>query len=467
MRATVPLWEIFEPHAKQWQFLATTARFNLFLAGMGSGKTWSLCLKALMLALQNPGVPGVLAGRVYPDVRDTLEPEIYGLNDAIHKATGVNLIVRHSKSDGVLHMLNGAQIWLRSYDKPQRLLGRNLGWACLDELEFSVAPADQVLDVVNSRVRHKAATLRQIAIATSPNGLSPLVQKFREAQGRGDASYCLTTCKTTDNPHLPPDFLDGLRSQMSERAYRQNVLGEILRPQDVVFPEFDERSHVVAHLRDRSNPVVLGVDWGTNHAAAVLIEVDQHSGVWTVFAELVAEGVNRDKWRGMLIDWLESHRLFARKTGATDRLVLAGTDRAVPRENAWLNGTLQRTAIRWARSKAQQWKANQIEMVRTMLEPATGQPRLMFAETLSRDERGDTWPLIPSIQRYHYRRRLDGQLDAMPVKDDKTDHIIDALCYAILAGWADPALHGGISRPHESSWQHYHRMAPQDGDRPR
>jgi len=102
-------------------------------------------MKALMLALQNPGVPGVLAGRVYPDVRDTLEPEIYGLNDAIHKATGVNLIVRHSKSDGVLHMLNGAQIWLRSYDKPQRLLGRNLGWACLDELEFSVAPVDELM----------------------------------------------------------------------------------------------------------------------------------------------------------------------------------------------------------------------------------------------------------------------------------------------------------------------------------
>jgi len=467
MRAQVPLWEVFTPHAKQWQFLASTARFNLFLAGMGSGKTWSLCLKALMLALQNPGVPGVLAGRVYPDVRDTLEPELFGLNDAIHKACGVNLIVRHSKADGVLHMLNGAQIWLRSYDKPQRLLGRNLAWACLDELEFSVAPADQVLDVVNSRVRHKGATIRQIAIATSPNGLSPLVQKFREAQGRGDASYCLTTCKTTDNPHLPPDFLEGLRSQMSERAYRQNVLGEILRPQDVVFPEFEDRHHVVPFTRNRDNPVVLGVDWGTNHSAALLFEVCQFTGVWTCFAELLGEGNNRDGWRRMLMDWLREHDLVGSRGVANDRLVLAGTDRAVPPENNWLNGTLRRTKLRWAQSKAQQWKPNQIEMIRSMLGPAHGDPRLLFSDELSRDERGDTWPLIPSLQRYHYRRRIDGQLDQSPVKDDKTDHVIDALCYAVLAGWSDPALHGGISRPNESSWQAYHRAAPQDGDRPR
>lgn len=461
MKANVPIWEIFEPHKKQWQFLASNARFNLFLAGMGSGKTWSLCLKALMLAMQNPGVPGILAGRVYPDVRDTLEPELFAIVDKIQKESGVNLITRHSKSDGVLHMLNGAQIWLRSYDKPQRLLGRNIGWACLDELEFSVAPADQVLDVVNSRVRHKAAHLRQIAIATSPNGLTPLVQKFREAQGRKDSSYFLTTCKTTDNPHLPPDFLEGLRSQMSERAYRQNVLGEILRPQDVVFPDFDARDHVLPFARNKSNPVVLGVDWGENHAAALLIEVDERTGVWTVFDELLGAGLNRDKWRHALLGWLRGHGLYTNGLGADDRLILAGTDRAVRQENNWLRTTLQRTAIRWARSKSQQYKANQIEMIRSLLRPAEGPPKLLMADNLSRDERGDTWPLIPSIQRYHYRRKLDGSLDSSPVKDDKTDHIIDALCYAVLAGWSMPELHGGVWRTLESGWQHGDK-APED-----
>ena len=453
MQAQIPLWEVFTPHRKQWQFLLSDARFNLFLAGMGSGKTWSLCLKALQLGLASPGVPGILAGRVWPDVRDTLMPELFAINDKIHEATGVNLITHHGKADQVIKLLNGAEIWLRSYDKPQRLLGRTLGWACLDELEFSVSPADQVLDVVNSRVRHVCSNLRQIAIATSPNGLTPLVQKFREAQGRNDSAYCLTTCKTTDNPHLPPDFIDGLRSQMSERAYRQNVLGEILRPQDVVFPEFDPRRHVAPFNRNPANPVVLGVDWGTNHAAAMLIEVDQFSGVWTVFDELLGANLNRDQWRHRLLDWLQSHGLYSGRE-ATDRLVLAGTDRALPRENAWLNSTLQRTRIWWARSKAEQWKADQIEMIRSMLAPATGSEKLRFAADLSRDERGDTWPIVPSVQRFHYRRRLDGQLDTRPVKDDKTDHIIDALCYAIAAGWSQPDLHGGMMRAQQSSWQH-------------
>lgn len=449
------LWDILSPHPKQLQFLLSPARFNLFLAGMGSGKTWSLAVQALRLALRNPGCPGILAGRVWPDIEDTLLPEIMALLDSIQRETGVNLIVRHEKKTQKLVLLNGAEIWLRSYDKPQRLLGRTVAWVCLDELEFSVSPSDQVLSVINSRVRAKRARFRQIAIATSPNGLTPLVQLFRQAQESGNPDYTLTTCTTMDNPHLTDDYIRGLKSQMSARAWRQNVLGEILRPQDVVFPEFSTASHVVPFTRNNNNPVVLGVDWGQNHAAAILIEVDQSMGTWTVFDELLGEGVNRDKWRHMLLQWLSEHKLYTRGTGASERLRYMGVDRAVPGENNWLSSTVRSryTEIRWCKSKGQQYKPNQIEMIRSMLEPAEGPPLLLFADTLSQDESRDTWPILPSVQRYHYRRRLDGNLDTHPVKDDKTDHIVDALCYAIVAAWNDPAMHGGVLRTFESAWQ--------------
>ena len=71
----------FDVFKHQNKFIRTTEKFPLLCGGYGSGKTVSLCLKALAELGRNPNKTILLAEPVYPMIKDVLQPTLESILD--------------------------------------------------------------------------------------------------------------------------------------------------------------------------------------------------------------------------------------------------------------------------------------------------------------------------------------------------------------------------------------------------
>ena len=444
---TVDLAKAWKPYRKQALFINSHAFFNLFLAGVGAGKTHALCAWVLTRAIRNPEATGALLGRTSVDLGTTLLPCLFDRLEDLREATGINWIRSYDKGNAKITLLNGSEILFRPFNRIQKLRGPSWTFAALDEVEFAEAPPEEIWTVVTGRLRGHGPC-PGLACATSPNGLRGITKKFVDAQrqfldakAKGDLGgmrtwgmYHTVTATSFDNPHNPPHFFESLRS-MSKRRYQQEVEGRVLRPLHTVLT-LEPR-----HLIDwdwRSNPTlqrVYGVDWGTqDHHVALMAQV-RHDGTWVVCDQLVCDGIPRGQFQNKLHAWIESHGRAAP--------ALIGVDRAAPAENGILERHFRSSRVAWMESREEQKVTEGIEMTRDLMEPLDGEPKLLFAQSLPQVVTGLTAGIVPALRGYCYHLDDQGQPTTRPKKDNTTDHAVDALRYCVRASAEMAHLHGG------------------------
>lgn len=444
---TIDLGAAWALYAKQAQFAFNPALFSLFLAGVGAGKTHALTAWVIARALRNPNATGALLGRTSVDLATVLLPNLFDRLDEIRNSSGINLIRNYDKGQGKLSLINGAEILFRPFNRIAKLRGTTFTFIGLDEAEFSEAPPDEIWAVTTGRLRGKGPC-PGLAAATSPNGLRGITRKFVDAQGhyadavaKGDkdaakawACWHVTCATSHDNPYLPPHFFDALNS-LSKRRYQQEVEGKVLRPLHSVLP-LEDRHLVPWRWQDwPSLPRVYGVDWGTQGAHVAVMAQVQPNGTWTVADELIVDDAPRGKFQDQLHRWIDGH---GRAPPA-----LIGVDRAAPVENGILERHYRSTPVRWMESREEQRVTEGLEMVRDLLDPVDGDPKLRFATSLAQVNGGQTAPILPALRGYVYHLDVDGVPTTRPRKDNINDHAVDALRYAVRGSADVPHLHGG------------------------
>lgn len=441
----VDLSEVWRPYDKQSEFIFGDSLFQLFLGGVGSGKSHALACWAISRALRNPGAVGALLGRTEIDLRTVLLPNLFDRLQELQDATKVNWIKDYDKGNACLRLINDSTIWFRPYNRISKLRGLTLTWAAADEVEWSEADPEEIWTVITGRLRGKGPA-PGFGVATSPNGLRGITKRFVDAQrnyldakGAGKPTgewgrYRVTCATSFDNPYLPEHFFDSLRS-MSKRRYQQEVEGKVLRPLHSVL-SLESRHLIDWSWRDHPElPRCYGVDWGSqDHHVALLAQV-RPNGQWVIADELVCDGMPRGHFQDRLQRWIEGH-------GRTEPKVIS-CDRAAPVENDTLQRKYRRTPIRWMESKEDQQVSRGLESLRDMLDPVQGEPRLVFSRSLRQTSDGITAPILPAIRGYCYHLDADGQPTQKPRKDNVNDHMVDALRYAVM-GTADMIeFHGG------------------------
>ncbi len=432
----IDVCEVFKPYRKQAEFLTSTARHRFFMAGRGAGKSWTLTLDVLLRALANPGVPGALLGRTERDLSRNLLPFLRDHLAKLEEATGVDYVKRYSRADQVIELRNGSTIHWRGYERIDKLRGQNLAWVALDEVCWSETDELQVWETVAACVR-LPCPFPGLAIASSPNGLRGVTRLFSDRQQELDPQWWVTACTSYDNPYLSRDVIESWRKAMSERRFAQEVLARALRPSSVVFVEFDLSAHYVRHdwRAHAGARWVFGVDWGVGRAACVAIQV-LNDGRWVVVDERVEKPRSSGHWRQTVKSMIDKY---------SDRPFLIAADRAVPAENMWLRGTYgpRRTIVMPLSTKHDQYVRNGVRAIVDMLAPVDRPPTLLFSDELRQNYDGDLWGVIPSMQAYRYVLDRAGVPTERIYKDNCTDHILDALRYAIVAGLRFADLHGG------------------------
>ncbi len=442
----------FGLYDRQARFANNDAFYSLFLAGVSAGKTHALTAFVLIRALKNPGCVGAMFGRTMKDHERVLIPRLLGRLAEIKDACGVNLLADYSKGESKITLINGSEIWCLPFNQVDKLRGLEIAFAGVDESDWSTTNFEDIWTVLVGRVRGKDkqgrdAPVPGIAFCTSPNGtitarkFIDARRKYDDAKAKGDAEgvklwgqYYVVHATAFHNPHTPQSYIEGLKS-ISAKRYRQEVLGipaassnSVFSLQAEHFTPWDWRQHPEC-LR------VYGTDWGNGATgnASVMCQVGP-AGVW-----VVADELNDDCPRGQYMDKLEK---WAKSHGQADPLYW-GVDRAIPVENNLLKGKFRHTRVSWLRGTEEQSITRGVEMMRDMLEPFEGPPRLLFSTSLTQLHDGTTAPIIPAMRGLAYFLDADGNATPRIRYNTPFSHACDALRYAQQAGAYDPQLHGG------------------------
>ena len=256
-----------ELYPAQDDFVHDQAQFAALIGGVGSGKTYAGAVKALLEACQVRGL-GQVVSPTYPMLRDSTLRTFLDLAGP--------LVADFHKAEMIVSMRNDSEVLFRSAEKPERLRGPNLAWAYVDEA--ALCPPD-TWPILLGRLRYEGRAGRGW-ITTTPKGRNWVYETF----GQADGAYALHRTTTRANPYLAPEFIASLEAAYSGDFARQELLGEFVAFEGLVYEEFDRSLHVWPYdAWPQFAEVVAGVDEGyTNPSVILVIGLDNDGRAYAV-----------------------------------------------------------------------------------------------------------------------------------------------------------------------------------------
>jgi hypothetical protein len=224
---------LYETYPKQKFFLESKARFNLFVAGIGSGKTQVGVYKTLMMP---PCSRGAIIAPTYKVLRDATLETFMEIAEP--------MVDTFNKADMELTLTNGTHILLRSADNPENLRGPNLGWFWLDEAAIM---KEMTFDIMIGRLRRQPA---QAWVTTTPKGFDYLWRIWVKENGE-NPDYYLVRAATWENIFLPDGYVESLRAKYSGGFARQEIEGEFCDWGRHAVYEFNRARNVVKGLKEK------------------------------------------------------------------------------------------------------------------------------------------------------------------------------------------------------------------------
>lgn len=233
------------------------------VGGFGSGKSRALVIRAILLAAEQPHCTGLVVAPTHRMAADTLLPvfhDVLGTLKLQYKA------LKHPLPAFQLPQFN-SQLIIRSGDSPDRLRGLSVAFAAIDELDTITADHARTLwGIVSSRVREgRNPTL---CTSTTPEGFGFAYLNWVEQ----DACHKqLIRAKTTDNPFLPPSYLEALRSIYPAEALEAYINGQFVAlDRGRVYPNFCRTLNASTETILWEDKLHIGLDFNIGKMAAVV-----------------------------------------------------------------------------------------------------------------------------------------------------------------------------------------------------
>lgn len=276
-----------DEHPAQDAFVADDNTETAYIGGVGSGKTAGGVLRSgRHISELNEGCTGAIVSPTVPMLRNVIVPELrtWGLLDKPG--------IEYRSSENRIEYPNGSTIILESANnerKIERLRGLNLAWAWMDEAAYL---PEKVYQILNDRLR--VGNYRNLFVTTTPRGFNWLYDEFGDLDGtvepiadgqlvRTATTTSIMGVSTRTNPANPEDYIEREERQHSGQSYKQEVQGEFVQFEGLVYPWFDDENLVDEPPADYDE-VVFGIDWGHNNPAVILAIV-RDGAEWIVVDE--------------------------------------------------------------------------------------------------------------------------------------------------------------------------------------
>lgn len=200
----------------RWQreVFADKHRFKVVVAGRRCGKTF---MSAIDLIAKTLACPDRLARVMYVAPTQSMAHDL--MWDLLHELARP-VIAKSHINDGNITMVNGVTLQIRGADKPDRLRGKKLFHATLDEMkdmkdevwEMNVAPS--LSDMEGSA----------LFIGTPEPGDSVFRDLYNQGLDGGDPEFKSWHFTTADNETMNPKEIESAKRRMSTMAFKQEYL---------------------------------------------------------------------------------------------------------------------------------------------------------------------------------------------------------------------------------------------------
>lgn len=278
----------FNGNEAQGAYVRDTHAETAYIGGVGSGKTVAGLMRTARHIFEwNPGETLAIVAPTVPMLRNVIIPEMrkWGLLGQPG--------IEYRKSENLALYPNGTRLILESANnarKIQRLRGLNLAAAWLDEV---AEQQERTYRILGDRLR--TGNYRNLYATGTPKGFNWVYNEFADidptheesvADGRliyNDYTAAVVGVSTDANQANPDDYIESRKRQHTGQSYQQEVEGEFVQFEGLVYPWFDEDNLVDEPPADYDE-VVYGVDWGYNNPA-VCLAVVRSGDRWTVVDE--------------------------------------------------------------------------------------------------------------------------------------------------------------------------------------
>jgi len=277
MSTTSDADERFDASPAQTVFVTDRNDETAYVGGVGSGKTAAGVIRAKRhIEDWNAGHQGAIVSPTVPMLRNVIEPELrkWGLLDRPG--------IEYRRSENRVEYPNGSTLILESANndrKIERLRGLNLAWAWMDEAAYH---PKKVYSILNDRLR--VGQYRNLFLTTTPRGFNWVYDEFKTALDdaaqtdlpdgharRGPAKTAILGVSTRANPAHPPDYIERQERQRSGQAYRQEIEGEFVTFEGLIYQWFDDENTVPAdELPDHYDETIYGLDFGGSVPTAIV-----------------------------------------------------------------------------------------------------------------------------------------------------------------------------------------------------
>lgn len=388
-----------ELYGPQFDFVTADEHYLAFVGGIGSGKSVSGCARGIAASqgviggtrIRTPNL-GIITAPTYPMLRDAT------LRTFLEMAGG--LVKEFNKSESRALMRNGSEILFRSTEHPERLRGPSISWWYGDEAALYLP---KVWQIMIGRLRQYG--LHGYAwITTTPKGRNWIWQKFVQAVRKG---YRLLKVSTLANPYLDSAFVQGLIEEFVGDFAAQELYGEFVAFEGLIFSEFDRSKHITTARPSEFKTVVAGVDWGwKNPGVITVLGVDTDGRMWGLHEEYRRER-RIEEWAAVAKELRDTYNIkqFFCDPSEPD-YIKAFIEKGCKAEaaNNEVNSGIQRVKNR-------------------LVVRADGKPRLIFSP-------GFVWT-FSEFDQYQWKPTPKGEgFRDEPLKAN--DHALDALRYAVM-----------------------------------
>lgn len=399
----------YTPNEKQLDFHRSKAKYRAYIGGIRSGKTYSGAWECLRHLVKYPRSTYLVISPTYGMMQDSTLHTFMDICplDLIARRKDGSLAIDATRHN--IKMYNGSEVKFRSADDPDKIRGMEVSGFWLDE--GGQLSDDEMWKIGIGRMSQKSAPRRAIC-TTTPSGMNWMYDFFIL---RHNPECEVFYARTIDNKmNLPSGYIESLESQYTGNFLKQELLGEFVGYEGLVYPEFTQDVHVTddmpEYMDDRIKKVEAGQDFGyTNPTSTVIVGTDR-AGNKYVYDEFYESGQPFDVYKPEITKMLQKY--CVRKVYC---------DPSSPDLIAMLNNTYNR--------QFEAFKGNNdimsgvIAVSQYLKVQSDGKPRIFIHPRCKN--------LINEFQLYRYAAKRDNEKNKSEVPLKKYDHALDALRYVL------------------------------------
>ena len=247
-----------------------TTKFLGLVGGFGCGKTYSFCIKTIIMASLNVGHRGVIMEPTIGMIRRVLVPEMERTLEMMQ------VPYDYSKSNltYTMHFQEGStEVICLGAENYSRMAGLNLAFFGVDEADTIKKDIAQAMwNMGMSRLRE--GVIYQGYTTSTPEGFNFLYDFFvQQPEKKDHGDRRLIKGKTKDNPHLEPEYIQSMIDNYPPNLIKSYLEGEFtnLTSGQIYYAYDRDENHTNKRLEDNPNYVLhIGQDFNVGKCSSVI-----------------------------------------------------------------------------------------------------------------------------------------------------------------------------------------------------